>query len=131
MSSFCALLAFLSRPRYTGRNFRKDGTNMARNTNRIHDWRKLKWPFCVTFSYYALLCLYTGSAEASEVGFLAVLIIALLIDAVAYACYLFFLSKAEENMGKLWFAFILAYVLASSDKLAIVWQMLAANAGTH
>ena len=104
---------------------------MARNTNRIHDWRKLKWPFCVTFSYYALLCLYTGSAEASEAGFLAVLIIALLIDAVASACYLFFLSKAEENMGKLWFAFILAYVLASSDKLAIVWQMLAANAGTH
>ena len=52
-------------------------------------------------------------------------------DAVAYACYLFFLSKTEENMGKLWFAFILAYVLASSDKLAIVWQMLAANAGTH
>ena len=97
---------------------------MARNTNRIHDWRKLKWPFCVTFLYYALLCLY-------EAGFLAVLIIALLIDAVAYACYLFFLSKAEENMGKLWFAFILAYVLASSDKLAIVWQMLAANAGTH
>ena len=91
---------------------------MARNTNRIHDWRKLKWPFCVT-------------AEASEAGFLAVLIIALLIDAVAYACYLFFLSKTEENMGKLWFAFILAYVLASSDKLAIVWQMLAANAGTH
>ena len=86
---------------------------MARNTNRIHDWRKLKWPFCVTFLYYALLCLYTGSAEASEAGFL------------------FFLSKAEENMGKLWFAFILAYVLASSDKLAIVWQMLAANAGTH
>lgn len=35
---------------------------MARNTNRIHDWRKLKWPFCVTFLYYALLCLYTGSA---------------------------------------------------------------------
>ena len=104
---------------------------MARNTNRIHDWRKLKWPFCVTFLYYALLCLYTGSAEASEAGFLAVLIIALLIDAVAYACYLFFLSKTEENMGKLWFAFILAYVLASSDKLAIVWQMLAANAGTH
>ena len=59
------------------------------------------------------------------------LIIALLIDAVAYACYLFFLSKAEENMGKLWFAFIRAYVLSSSDKLAIVWQMLAANAGTH
>ena len=40
-------------------------------------------------------------------------------------------AKAAENMGKLWFAFILAYVLASSDKLAIVWQMLAANAGTH
>ena len=104
---------------------------MARNTNRIHDWRKLKWPFCVTFSYYALLCLYTGPAETSEAGFLAVLITALPIDTVYYACYLVFLSKAEENMGKLWFAFILAYVLASSDKLAIVWQMLAANAGTH
>ena len=49
--------------------------------DRIHDWRKLIWPFCVSFSYYALLCLYTGSAEASEAGFLAVLIIALLIDA--------------------------------------------------
>ena len=50
--------------------------------NRIHDWRKLKWPFCVTFLYYALLCLYTGSAEASEAGFLAVLIIALLIGMI-------------------------------------------------
>ena len=104
---------------------------MARNTNRIHDWRKLKWPFCVTFLYYALLCLYTGSAEASEAGFHAGRILALLLRADDNACYLFFLSKAEENMGKLWFAFILAYVLASSDKLAIVWQMLAANAGTH
>ena len=47
-------------------------------------------------SYYALLCLYTGSAEASEAGFLAVLIIALLIDAVAYACYLFFLRQRGE-----------------------------------
>ena len=27
---------------------------MARNTNRIHDWRKLKWPFCVTFLYVLL-----------------------------------------------------------------------------
>ena len=87
--------------------------------------------FCALLAFSPRPRLYTGSAEASEAGFLAVLIIALLIDAVAYACYLFFLSKAEENMGKLWFAFILAYVLASSDKLAIVWQMLAANAGTH
>ena len=101
---------------------------MAQKKARIHDWRKLKWPFCATFLYYSLLCLFTGSAEASEAGFLAVLIIALLIDAVAYACYLFFLSRAEENMGKLWFAFILAYALASSDKLTIVWQMLAARA---
>ncbi len=104
---------------------------MARNKNRIHDWRKLKWPFCATFLYYALICLFTGSAEASEAGFFAVLIIALFIDAVAYACYLFFLSKTEENMGKLWFVFILAYTLASSDKLAVVWQMLTANAGAH
>ena len=132
MSSFCALLAFSPRPRYTGRNFRKKAertwheTRIASTTGASSNG-----PSASPFLYYALLCLYTGSAEASEAGFLAVLIIALLIDAVAYACYLFFLSKAEENMGKLWFAFILAYVLASSDKLAIVWQMLAANAGTH
>lgn len=101
---------------------------MARNRTRIHDWRKLKWPFCATFLYYALLCLYTGAAEASEAGFFAVLILALVIDAVAYACYLFFLSRTEENMRKLWFAFILAYVLASYDKLALAWQLLAARA---
>ena len=33
--------------------------------NRIHDWRKLKWPFTVTFLYYSLLSLYTGTAEQS------------------------------------------------------------------
>lgn len=104
---------------------------MARNQNRIHDWRKLKWPFCATFLYYALLCLFTGAAEASEAGFFAVLILALVIDAVAYACYLFFLSRDAEDMGKLWFAFLLAYAFASADKLAIAWQMLTANAGAH
>ena len=31
--------------------------------DRIHDWRKLKWPFTATFLYYSLLSLYTGTAE--------------------------------------------------------------------
>ena len=34
--------------------------------DRIHDWRKLKWPFTATFLYYSLLSLYTGTAEQSE-----------------------------------------------------------------
>ena len=31
--------------------------------DRIHDWRKLKWPFTAPFLYYSLLSLYTGRAE--------------------------------------------------------------------
>lgn len=101
---------------------------MRQNKNRIHDWRKLKWPFCVTFLYYAVISLLTGTAEAGEAGFFAVLLLALAIDVFAYCCYLFFLSRDEENMEKLWFVFILAYVLATSEQLGIVWQMLAARA---
>ena len=33
--------------------------------DRIHDWRKLKWPFTATFLYYSLLSLYTGTAAVS------------------------------------------------------------------
>lgn len=101
---------------------------MARRSQRIHDWHKLKWPFCVTFLYYAVISLITGTAEAGEAGFLAVLVLALAIDAFAYACYLFFLSREEENMEKLWFVFILAYVLVTSEQLGILWQMLSAHA---
>ncbi len=100
---------------------------MARKKS-IHDWRKLKWPFIATFLYYSLLCLFTGTAEASELGFASVLILSLVIDAVAYACYLFFLSKNEENMNKLWFVFILAYVLSTLEQLQIAWQMLVTRA---
>lgn len=101
---------------------------MLQRKNRIHDWHRLKWPFCVSFSYYAVICLITGTAEASEAGFLGVLIVALVIDAVAYACYLFFLSPAEENMDKLWFVFILAYLLTTAEQLGILWQMLSERA---
>ena len=101
---------------------------MAQRKNRIHDWRKLKWPFTVSFLYYALICLLTGTAEASEVGFASVLILALVIDAVAYSGYIFFLSRDEENMSKLWFVFVLAYVLATTEQLSLLWQMLAARA---
>lgn len=101
---------------------------MMQRKNRIHDWRKMKWPFCASFLYYAVICLVTGTAETSEAGFASVLILALLIDAVAYGCYIFFLSRTEENMDKLWFVFILAYLLATSEQLGIVWQMLTARA---
>lgn len=92
--------------------------------NRIHDWRKLKWPFTATFLYYSLLSLFTGVAEQSEEGFLAMFAIVLIVDAVAYPCYCFFLSKNEENMQKLWFVFVLAYVLVTTDQLSILWQMM-------
>ena len=92
--------------------------------NRIHDWRKLKWPFTATFLYYAILSLVTGLADQSAEGFLAMFSVVLLIDAVAYFCYCFFLSKDAEDMQKLWFVFILAYVLVSTEQLSIFWQMM-------
>ena len=92
--------------------------------NRVHDWHKLKWPFTVTFLYYSILSLYTGMAEQSGEGFLAMFAIVLIVDAVAYLCYCFSLSKNEENMQKLWFVFVLAYVLVTTDQLSILWQMM-------
>ena len=55
--------------------------------DRIHDWRKLKWPFTATFLYYSLLSLYTGTAEQSEQGFLVMFLTVLIVDAVAYFSY--------------------------------------------
>lgn len=104
---------------------------MKEKKNRIHDWRKLKWPFTVTFVYYALLCLFTGTAEGSEAGFLAVLAVVLLIDAVAYISYILFLSRNEEDMSKLWFVFILAYALASTEQLSALWQLMVSRAAMH
>lgn len=66
--------------------------------DRIHDWRKLKWPFTATFLYYSLLSLYTGTAEQSEQGFLVMFLTVLIVDAVAYFSYCYFLCKKEENM---------------------------------
>lgn len=102
---------------------------MAQKKQRIHDWRKLKWPFTVTFLYYALICRWTDTAAQDAAGFAAVLALCLIIDAVAYGCYIWFLSKTEENMGKLWFVFVLAYVLATSEQLSIVWQAMQHRAG--
>ena len=95
--------------------------------DRIHDWRKLKWPFTATFLYYSLLSLYTGTAEQSEQGFLVMFLTVLIVDAVAYFSYCYFLCKKEENMQKLWFVFILAYVLISTQQLSILWQMMTAH----
>ena len=92
--------------------------------NRVHDWHKLKWPFTVTFLYYSILSLYTGMAEQSGEGFLAMFTIVLIVDAVAYLCYCFFLSKDAEDMQKLWFVFILAYVLVSTEQFSILWQIM-------
>ena len=100
--------------------------------DRIHDWRKLKWPFTATFLYYSLLSLYTGTAEQSEQGFLVMFLTVLIVDAVAYFSYCYFLCKKEENMQKLWFVFILAYVLISTQQLSILWQMMTAHVtGTY
>lgn len=98
--------------------------------NRIHDWRKLKWPFIVTFVYYALISLFTGVSEAGEAGFFAVLLIALVVDAAAYLCYCLFLSRDAEDIQKLWFVFILIYVLLTSEQLGIIWQRMQERAGT-
>ena len=50
--------------------------------DRIHDWRKLKWPFTATFLYYSLLSLYTGTAEQSEQGFLVMFLTVLILSLI-------------------------------------------------
>lgn len=65
--------------------------------DRIHDWRKLKWPFTATFLYYSLLSLYTGTAEQSEQGFLVMFLTVLIVDAVAYFSYCYFLCKKRRT----------------------------------
>ena len=104
---------------------------MSQKKTRIHDWHNLKWPFTVTFLYYSLLSLFTGVAEWSETGFVSVLGISLLIDAVAYISYCFFLSRDREDLQKLWFVFILAYLLATTEQLGIVWQRLSDYAAAY
>jgi len=104
---------------------------MNEKKNRIHDWHNLKWPFTVTFLYYSLISLFTGVSDWSEAGFFSVLGIILLIDAVAYLSYCFSLSRNEENMEKLWFVFILAHILATTEQLSIIWGWISANAALH
>ena len=104
---------------------------MNQKKNRVHDWHNLKWPFTVTFLYYSLLSLFTGVAEWSDVGFVSVLGIVLIIDAVAYLSYCFFLSRDEENMQKLWFVFIIAHILTTTEQLSIVWKWLSAYAAAR
>ena len=94
--------------------------------DRIHDWRKLKWPFTATFLYYSLLSLYTGTAEQSEQGFRHVPHGFDRGRRGVFFLLLFPLQK-EENMQKLWFVFILAYVLISTQQLSILWQMMTAH----
>ena len=91
------------------------------------DGRRLMGPSTSTFLYYSLLSLYTGTAEQSEQGFLVMFLTVLIVDAVAYFSYCYFLCKKEENMQKLWFVVILAYVLISTQQLSILWQMMTAH----
>ena len=95
---------------------------------RVHDWRKLKWPFTVTFLYYALLMLVTGAAEASETGFLGVLGLAVGLDAVLYLFYCFLLSRDRDDMNKLWAVFLLFYGLLTIPQLQMLWEMMKARA---
>ena len=93
---------------------------MSQKKTRIHDWHNLKWPFTVTFLYYSLLSLFTGVAEWSETGFVSVLGIALLIDAVSYLSSCFFLSRDREDLQQLWFVSILADLLPTTEQLRIL-----------
>jgi len=104
---------------------------MNEKKSRIHDWHNLKWPFTVTFLYNSLISLFTGVADWSQEGFVTVLLTIAILDVVAYACYCYSLSRNEENMQKLWFSFILAHVLATTQQLSVVWGWLSANAAAH
>ena len=103
---------------------------MQNGKKRVHDWRLLKWPFTLTFLYYSLLMLVTGSAEASETGFLGVLGLALLLDAAVYFFYCFFLSRDRDDIQKLWAVFILFYGLLTIPQLQMLWEMMKARAVT-
>ena len=104
---------------------------MAQKKQRIHDWHKLKWPFTVTFLYYSLISLFTGVSDWSAEGFVPVLITILIIDAVAYFSYCFFLSKGEENIERLWFVFITAHLLTTTEQLRVVWGYLSSYAAAR
>lgn len=104
---------------------------MNEKKKRIHDWRNLKWPFTVTFLYYSLISLFTGTAEWSETGFFGVFGVIVIIDLVAYLSYCYALSRSEEDMQKLWFVFILSHLLASSEQLGIIWSMISTHAAAH
>lgn len=103
---------------------------MQNGKKRVHDWRLLKWPFTLTFLYYSLLMLVTGSAEANETGFLGVLGLALLLDATVYFFYCFFLSRDRDDIQKLWAVFILFYGLLTIPQLQMLWEMMKARAVT-
>lgn len=102
---------------------------MNRN-RRVHDWHLLKWPFTVTFVYYALLMLATGTAEASETGFLGVLGLVVGLDAVLYFFYCFFLSRDRDDIRRLWAVFLLFYGLLTVPQLQTLWELMKARAVT-
>ena len=104
---------------------------MAQKKQRVHDWRKLKWPFTVTFLYYSLISLFTGTSDLGEQGFINVFLSALVLDAVAYFSYCNFLSKNEEDERRLWFVFIMAYLLATVDQPNVVWGWLSSYAAAR
>ena len=103
---------------------------MQNGKKRVHDWRLLKWPFTVTFCYYALLSLLTGYSDAGEIGFVAVLALALGLDAVLYAFYCFLLSRDRDDINKLWAVFILFYGLLTIPQLQTLWEMMKTHAVT-
>ena len=93
---------------------------MKPKRNRIHNWKKLEWPFTISFLYYSLLSFYTGSASGTD-GFLRVLFTVLAVDAFVYLCYCYILSPREEDTHKLHLVFFLAYSFLSYDMLSSVF----------
>ena len=101
---------------------------MHNRNKRVHDWRLLKWPVTVTFCYYALLMLLTGSVEAGESGFVGVAAAALALDAVLYCFYCFLVCRNEDEPSRLWAVFILFYGLLTIPQLQTLWEMMKARA---
>lgn len=95
---------------------------------RVHDWRLLKWPFTVTFVYYALLSLFTGMAEGGTDGFFTSLMVAVLIDTAAYGFYCYLLSRDRDDIHKLWFVFLMLYALVTLPQLRALWEIMEARA---
>ncbi len=100
------------------------------NSKVPHNLKKVQYPATAGFVYYAVISLFTGVSDPSPEGFLSVAIVSLVISVVAYISYRYFLSRDGEDMQKMWFVFVLAYLVMSSQQLMIAWEYIVAHTPT-